>query len=96
MTMAHFGASRLFRLVLAFNPKSSNRSGIPPSDHVGPADGWAETMANEGYEWQRHYEAAILETDRSRLPQLIEAAQTAIDARFKELRANHGGTSEEQ
>ena len=47
------------------------------------------------YEWQRHYEAAILETDRARLPQLIEAAHAAIDARIKELETNHGGTADE-
>jgi len=51
---------------------------------------------NAMYRWQRQYEAAILETDRSRLPQLIEATHAAIDARIRELRQNHGGTSEEQ
>ena len=53
-------------------------------------------MANEEYEWQRHYEAAILETDRSRLPNLIKAAQAAIDARVEDLRLNHSGTAEEE
>ena len=53
-------------------------------------------MADEEYEWQRHYEAAILETDRSRLPSLIKAAQAAIDARIEALRLNHGGTAAER
>jgi len=51
---------------------------------------------NEKYEWQRHYEAAILETDRTRLPQLINAAQAAIDARIEDIRLNHSGTADEE
>jgi hypothetical protein len=38
-----------------------------------------------GYAWQRHYEAAIIETDRTKLPTLIEAAQAAINARRAEM-----------
>jgi hypothetical protein len=38
-----------------------------------------------GYAWQRPYEAAILETDRTKLPTLIEAAQAAINARRAEM-----------
>ena len=41
-----------------------------------------------GYTWQRPYEAAILETDRTKLPMLIEVAQAAIEAR----RAKMNGT----
>jgi hypothetical protein len=41
---------------------------------------------NRTYEWQLPYEAAILETDRSRLPKLIAEAQAAIDARIANLR----------
>jgi hypothetical protein len=47
------------------------------------------------YAWQRHYEVAILETDRTRLPDLITAAQAAIDARIAQIRAMHDGTPEE-
>jgi hypothetical protein len=50
----------------------------------------------QNYGWQRYYEAAILETDRLRLPKLIKDAQAAIDARVEQLRENHGGTPEEQ
>jgi len=47
--------------------------------------------------WQRFYEAAILETDRVRLPQLIQTAQAAIDARIDQLRVNHqNGEAERQ
>jgi hypothetical protein len=47
-------------------------------------------------DWQRLYEAAILEIDRSRLPGLIELAQAAIDARIEILAADHQGTPEER
>jgi hypothetical protein len=48
-----------------------------------------------GYAWQRRYEVAILETDRNRLPDLITAAQAAIDARIAEIQAMRDGTPEE-
>jgi len=50
----------------------------------------------QSYGWQRTYEAAILETDRSRLPKLIQDAQAAINARVEELHQNHEGTPEER
>jgi hypothetical protein len=50
----------------------------------------------QSYEWQRSYEAAILETDHARLPKLIQAAQAAIDARLEELRTDHEGLAEER
>jgi hypothetical protein len=46
-----------------------------------------------GYGWQRPYEAAILETGRTKLPKLIEAAQAAIEARRAEM--NGTGTPSE-
>lgn len=50
----------------------------------------------QSYGWQQSYEAAILETDRVRLPKLIKDAQAAIDARVEELHQNHNCTSEER
>lgn len=47
------------------------------------------------YGWQRFYENAILETDRSRLPVLIRAAHAAIDARMDQLQDNHRASAEE-
>ena len=49
--------------------------------------GWAckALLMNRTYDWQQPYEAAILETDRSRLPKLIAEAQAAIDARLAAL-----------
>lgn len=46
---------------------------------------------NRTYEWQQPYEAAILETDRARLPKLIAEAQAAIDARIAALRSHSDG-----
>ncbi|MFZ3343004.1 MAG: hypothetical protein WA609_02285 [Terriglobales bacterium] len=43
---------------------------------------------NRTYGWQQPYEAAILETDRSRLPERIAEAQAAIDARMAALYSN--------
>ena len=48
-----------------------------------------------GYAWQPPYEAAILETDRTKLPTLIEAAQAAIDARLAEIQSKKNGTPAE-
>lgn len=46
--------------------------------------------------WQRFYEAAMLETNRVRLPGLIRAAQAAIDARVAQLRESHQDSAAER
>lgn len=51
---------------------------------------------SKSYPWQQHYEAAILETDRSRLPALIKAAQDAINSRINQISNDHQGTPEER
>ena len=51
---------------------------------------------NVDYEWQRPYVAAVLETDRSKLPPLIENAESAIQTRINELNEVHLGTREER
>jgi len=48
------------------------------------------------YGWQRSYEEAVLETDRSRLPILIRAARAAIDARIAQLTHAHPASAEER
>lgn len=48
------------------------------------------------YEWQGPYVAAVLETDRSKLPQLIAEAHAAIKARVGALSKGHMGTPEER
>jgi hypothetical protein len=46
--------------------------------------------------WQRFYEAAVLETNRERLPRLIQSAQAAIEARIEQLRSNHQNSGAER
>jgi hypothetical protein len=46
--------------------------------------------------WAKLYEAAILETDRSRLAAHLEAAEAAIKLRMQELCRHHDGTEEER
>jgi hypothetical protein len=48
------------------------------------------------YEWQQHYQAALLETDHARLSKLIKAAEIVIDQRMQELRSKHDGTRAEK
>jgi hypothetical protein len=45
-------------------------------------------------EWEKLYQAAILETDWAKIEEHIQAADFAISARLQEL-SNHGGTPEE-
>jgi Skp family chaperone for outer membrane proteins len=65
--------------------------------HAPDCDGrpWVSTMS-QAYDWQRHYEAAILETECSRLRERIQVAQTAIEARRRELQSDHNEAAEEQ
>ena len=51
---------------------------------------------NDIAEWEELYHAAILETDRAKTPEHIQATKAAIDARLREFQLDHGGTPEEQ
>ncbi|MFZ0817781.1 MAG: hypothetical protein WAM78_19810 [Candidatus Sulfotelmatobacter sp.] len=48
------------------------------------------------FTWARLYEAAILETDRSRLAARIQAADAAVKVRAQELSNHYEGTEEER
>jgi hypothetical protein len=48
------------------------------------------------YGWQRFYDAAILETNGSCLPRLIQRAQAANGARIQQLHPDHQVTPQEQ
>ena len=48
------------------------------------------------YSWEEIYEAAILETDFSRLPERIKAAQSAIDSRMQKMLGDGNGTPAER
>src|ERR1700680_1409943 len=46
------------------------------------------------YGWEESYKNAMLETDRSRLPKRIKAAQVAIDQRLQEINSGHDSREE--
>jgi hypothetical protein len=48
------------------------------------------------YLWEESYQAAILETDREKMPNRIQTAKAAIDDRLHGLQMDHGGTTEER
>jgi hypothetical protein len=47
-------------------------------------------------EWDNLYQAAILETDWSKIEERIQAADFAISSRLQELATKHGVTAEKQ
>jgi hypothetical protein len=47
------------------------------------------------YKWYESYKAALLETDWSKMPERIQAAEAALSQRTREFKLNHGGTPEE-
>ena len=47
------------------------------------------------YKWHEAYKAALLETDWSKMPERIQAAEAAVRQRKRELELDHGGTAEE-
>jgi hypothetical protein len=46
-------------------------------------------------EWEKLYQAAILETDWSKIEEHIHAVDSAISERLHEFSVNHGGSPEE-
>jgi hypothetical protein len=52
-------------------------------------------MAEEAEEWEKLYQAAILETDWSKIEGRIQIAESAIKARLHEFSLNNGATPEE-
>jgi hypothetical protein len=48
------------------------------------------------YAWELLYQAAILETDDTKLPKLLEQARGAIDFRLREVASNGDSPEEKQ
>ena len=48
------------------------------------------------YSWQDSYRAALLETDWTRMVELVQAAESEIHKRRLELSKDHNGTQEER
>jgi hypothetical protein len=46
-------------------------------------------------DWEKLYQAAILETDWSKIEEHIHAVDSAISERLHEFSVNHGGSPEE-
>jgi hypothetical protein len=46
------------------------------------------------YGWEESYKSAMLETDRSKLPERIDATQTSINRRLQEINAGHDSREE--
>jgi hypothetical protein len=61
-----------------------------PSDGDGPDPDEQPPQ----FPWQRPYIAAVLETDRSKVPELIAQAESIVRARAAELK--HDGSAREQ
>lgn len=47
------------------------------------------------YKWQELYQAALLETDWSKIEERIQRAEADLRERKREFAMNHGGTPEE-
>ena len=48
------------------------------------------------FSWQDSYHAALLETDWTKMVQLVQSAETEIHKRRLELSQDHNGTQEER
>jgi hypothetical protein len=48
------------------------------------------------YKWYESYKAAVLETDWSKMPERIQAAEVALSQKEREFDLDHGGTPEEK
>ena len=48
------------------------------------------------YDWEKLYQAAVLETDGEKLHDLIHAAKAAIDSRLKDMQSHHDENREER
>jgi hypothetical protein len=51
---------------------------------------------NATYKWFEPYRAALLETDWSKMPERIQAAESALSQRTREFELDDGGTLEER
>jgi hypothetical protein len=57
--------------------------------------GGGHIIMEMSYSWNPLYTAAVLETDWSKMPERIRAAEAAITNRLHEFSLDHGGTPEE-
>lgn len=85
---------------ITFEPEN-HEPGQPVFRYLQPTPAPAQTQrvrkAPRVYEWEAPYNAAMMETDRTKRQERIDAAQTAINRRIEEIKLNAGdGSPEEQ
>ena len=59
-------------------------------------DPYREIRVPTSYSWQGSYQAALLETDWTKMQERIQTAESGIHKRRLELSQDHGGTQEER
>jgi hypothetical protein len=59
-------------------------------------DPYREIRVLTSYSWQESYQAALLETDWTRMQERVQKAESEIHKRRLELSQDHGGTQEER
>ena len=59
-------------------------------------DFYREIKAPTSYSWQESYQAALLETDWTKMQERVQTAESEIHQRRLVLSQDHGGTDEER
>ena len=59
-------------------------------------DPYREIKVPTSYNWQVSYQAALLETDWTKMVELVQKAESEIHKRRLELSKDHNGTQEER
>jgi hypothetical protein len=59
-------------------------------------DPYREIRVPTSYSWQEAYRAALLETDWTKMVELVQAAESEIHKRRLELSKDHNGTQKER
>ena len=59
-------------------------------------DPYLQIRVPTSYSWQESYQAALLETDWTKMVELVQAAESEIHKRRMELSTDHNGTQEER
>jgi len=59
-------------------------------------DPYREIKVPTGYSWQESYQAAVLETDWTKMQERVQTAESEIHKRRLVLAHDHGGTVEER
>jgi hypothetical protein len=62
-------------------------------DSQRPVDPYGEIPT---YKWHASYQAAVLETDWTKMVELVQAAESEIHQRRLELSKDHNGTQQER